>query len=557
MNSLITIIKALKPRRLLFSAIGAVFLNFWLWAGFYIDQYHTAFYIGGHSLFRFFCWTMTFLLFCMALYLLFVLFDRGAIPVVRPAATRRTFWICFVLFLAVWSIYLWIFHPGVVTEDTYVQINQGLGFTELKDHHPFIHTLIIGLFVRIGRSIFGTIASGIIVYTIFQMIVLAFIASASVFYLFRKGLHPLAVWGIFAFYLLHPMIGTYSVTIWKDIWLGWLTLVLVLCVIGMIEEEEQFFASRKRMGFLIAVAAATEFSKKSGLYIVAVVLLFTIILFGKKRIKQTVLIFLIAVGGYLILHSALMSALGVQKGQVKEALSVPMQQVARTVAKLDERDGITKEEKAVISELLPYDQLAERYDPHISDPVKVKFDTDAFNSDRMKYLKFWFELGVKHPSIYIDSFLEGTYGYWFPDVSYWQISNRSYLWRVLKLKEDGEKIYDPDADSYVPDQARENNVERFRNEYNELREVPGVSVFFRIAYYFWAAFAALVYCLYSRKWKWLLPCIAMAMVFVTCVISPVYAECRYAFPVFLCVPVIWAFLLRKKAETGQPAEKAE
>ena len=60
------------------------------------------------------------------------------------------------------------YYPGIVTSDSYSQIEQTIGILPLKDHHPITHTAIIGIFVNLGLKLSGNINTGIALYSIFS-----------------------------------------------------------------------------------------------------------------------------------------------------------------------------------------------------------------------------------------------------------------------------------------------------------------------------------------------------------------------------------------------------
>lgn len=77
-------------------------------------------------------------------------------------------------------------------------------------------------------------------------------------------------------------------------------------------------------------------------------------------------------------------------------LSLPFQQTARFVSEYESE--ITDEERAVIDRVLIYDQLADRYRPDLSDPVKAVYRKESTAAERIAYLKVWVGLALRHPA---------------------------------------------------------------------------------------------------------------------------------------------------------------
>ena len=61
--------------------------------------------------------------------------------------------ISFVLLLCVWLVYIGAFYPGSVQTDAMTQLNQGLGFSALTDHHPVAVTWYYTALLRLGQAV--------------------------------------------------------------------------------------------------------------------------------------------------------------------------------------------------------------------------------------------------------------------------------------------------------------------------------------------------------------------------------------------------------------------
>lgn len=78
-----------------------------------------------------------------------------------------------ILIFVAWIPFFLRFYPGIVTSDSYSQIEQTIGLIDLNDHHPITHTAIIGIFINIGLKLTNNINVGIALYSIFSMIAMA------------------------------------------------------------------------------------------------------------------------------------------------------------------------------------------------------------------------------------------------------------------------------------------------------------------------------------------------------------------------------------------------
>lgn len=72
---------------------------------------------------------------------------------------------------------------------------------------------------------------------------------------------------------------------------------------------------------------------------------------------------------YLGYNKVLLPSLEIANTSVREMLSVPFQQTARYAKYYG--DEISEEDKEIIDKVLGYDDLGERYEPDLSDKVKM------------------------------------------------------------------------------------------------------------------------------------------------------------------------------------------
>ena len=228
----------------------------------------------------------------------------------------------------------------------------------------------------------------------------------------------------------------------------------------------------------------------------------------------------------------------IEDGSIREALSFPFQQTARYVKKYSEE--VTKEEKKAINAVLSYNDLAERYDPRISDPVKVTYKETASTKDLGNYFKAWFQQGLKHPIAYIEATMNQNY----------------YL--VYPLKEDST-IYD------TSDTGTENlvwfqeklgihevpvikKIDNLRTGFNQvLFTLPIIGLLSNIAFFN----LILIYLCYEsikrRIPEMIIILAPLLLSDVVIVLAPViFGHPRYAFPIVYSLPFVFAAFFHYK-----------
>jgi hypothetical protein len=458
-------------------------------------------------------------------------------------------WKLYVLLLVSWlPIYILCF-PGIVTTDTMNQLGMWFGTKPFTTHHPPVYTAYLGLCLQLGRALFGNFAAGIAIASTLQSLALAVLLTATIKYMAKQSIHFGFRLFAFLFYALMPVMAWYAVTLWKDIWLAGFVLLFVLIVLDIIQKKQAFFRSRKRVILLIVCLLGVLVSKNTGVYILVLSLLVLIPALKGCRIPLTVsLVGVLLING--IITGPIYSAAGIEKGAIREMLSIPLMQITRVVAK--DAESISMEDRELIADILPYDELSELYNKTLADPVKDVFNNEVFADNAAAYAELWVRLGFNSPMQYTWAFLEHSLGYWYPDIKYWTIGYNTYPTRIAAREESfgGQEPYvglysDPLVDErhYVYEKV------------GRLQSFPVLNALLSIGLYFWIILCCSIYLCYKKKKLWLLCMVPLVVVWLTCLASPVFSEFRYAWPAIICVPVIIGFVFGKKQKPTESLRK--
>ena len=64
---------------------------------------------------------------------------------------------------------------------------------------------------------------------------------------------------------------------------------------------------------------------------------------------------------------------------------------------------------------MKYDEIADLYNPELSDPVKATYRGGHITMAKLKrYFNAWFSMFLRHPGVYIEATLHNSYGYYYP-----------------------------------------------------------------------------------------------------------------------------------------------
>ena len=85
-------------------------------------------------------------------------------------------------FLLVRIVGFIVFFPGVTTWDSMYIIGEGLGYYPLSNSHPYVYTLFVSLFTKLGWKFFGGVGIGV---AIFNFVTLVFTSVTVVYVLYK------------------------------------------------------------------------------------------------------------------------------------------------------------------------------------------------------------------------------------------------------------------------------------------------------------------------------------------------------------------------------------
>lgn len=320
---------------------------------------------------------------------------------------------CSILFLAK--------YPGLLTEDSISQIDQ-LMSGSYSNHHPFYHTMVIKLCMKLGMAAFGDFNAAVAVYCVFQIIAVACTFAYVVSTLYRMGLSGKTAAGCVAWYVLLPCHILYSITVWKDILFGAAVTVFLVTVfrilkgIGRISVWSWILLTVSGLG-------ACLFRTNGWITFFVSFPFFCILFFKRNRKLCGAFLGILAVS--FILKNPVLDAIGVSRTDTIESLSIPAQQIARVIKEC--KDDLTGEQREALDKIIDVDHVPLWYSEFISNPVKdlvrLTGDQEYLRSHMKDYLRIYFEIGLAHPKQYFEAWVEETKGYWNSGYDYWIVSD--------------------------------------------------------------------------------------------------------------------------------------
>lgn len=437
--------------------------------------------------------------------------------VARPALSGwRLFTVIWISMLLCWLPYYLSFFPGSMSFDSTTQIEQALGSVPLSDAHPVMHTGLIALCVRIA-ALLGAPSACVALYSSLQMLCLSAAFACACVSLARWGAPRWMLWASWAFFAIPPVHPSLGMMLWKDVPHAAVTLLLVVQWLDCARDPNAFFASRKRLAALGTAFFFFATFRHNGFYVCLLSVPFFLWCFRAhwKRALPLCLAVAALLGVY---RGPVLAALHPERGDVSEFLSIPAQHIARLVA--SQRAALSQDEQDTIRQVLPYDELAERYNPKLADPVKHALNEEAFRADPGRYASLWLRLVYRYPGALLESFLCNNYGYWYPESHFW-VSN--YFMEYNSVGAERHSIGIPDTQMF----------EWIRDFWSRM---PGLSLFYSTGAMMWAVALAAALLAYKRRRDLLAPFLPLLLLWLSLLGSADFSGYRYAYGIIVCVP---------------------
>lgn len=443
-----------------------------------------------------------------------------------------------IIFLCWIPVFL-AFYPGAFVYDAYDEYVQ-VATRTFTTHHPLAHVLLLGEFVCAGNKLWNSYNIGIALYTLCQMLFLSGVFSYSITYIRRKVNCKYIIWAIVAFYSLFPVVPMYAICSSKDTIFTDAFLVVVIKMLQLFENAEEFWNNRGNVFVSILAAVIMMLFRNNGLHAYVVWgIVAAIGCFWKKKYKKNILkmVMIVITSVLIFMGTSKILEIGTKadNSESQEIMTVPIQQMVRTY--VYSPDTYTEEEKEMLFEIIPEEDM-HLYNARLSDLIKSKFQNQTFNQDKMKYLELWAKIGLRKPMIYLNAWLMTSYGYWYPDavinvyggntVHTFTYQDSSYFGFETEYPGVRESKF-----PWLEEQYRKMSLELYQ------QKIPAISMLFSPGFLFWVFMFILCYLMQREKWDKVFPLSGILMLWLTAVLGPTYLV-RYVLILWFALPVMIA-----------------
>lgn len=500
---------------------------------------------------------------------------RRAARLVLGAFDRHPFAAPALVLALCWLPVLIGYAPALFMWDTNTQILQWFGLPNhisssvdlldssvlLTQHHPPLHTALVGLCVQAGISLAGSENLGIFIYAVLQWVV-DILAISWAFRIAQIVGAPRAPRFVaLGFIALVPAYSNYSVLVTKDVLFASALLLFAIELVYLVFCAASFdgrIAFSRRHAVMLVAGALGAALLRSGM-VVAVAggaLAATLLLWRMQRrlapedlrpvsarslLRVPLIALALVIAVNLLLARVVYPALAITPSSRREALSIPMQQVARFMR--DHPDAVQPEDLRAIDRVLDAPSLVRLYDPSKSDPVKATYKEQTSSDDLSAFWQTWARLFARDPGCFISATAANYYGYFYPaHAMSW--SYTSYFSSLVMANAETNLIYS-DIASYFSfhqlDHPLVHALDGLCSGYRLLfQRLPFLTLTMQAALYDWALVLLTAYAVRRRRSHAAVFLVPAWIVLLIALVGPCNATTyfRYAYPVALLVPFL-------------------
>ncbi|MBF0579671.1 hypothetical protein IM774_07760 [Erysipelotrichaceae bacterium RD49] len=359
---------------------------------------------------------------------------------------QLVFYDIFALAILTWIPAFLAFFPGTFGADAPRQLAMFNGDLPFTTHHPWLHTLLIGILINTCQFLFHNPNMGVGLYIFFfQIVFCAYALSKAMLYLYRKGLNPWILFGTSFLMAISPfsqMLVNYTT---KDIPYAAALLLFIVSICEVLfpakpvpskSIQNKAEKGKDRHPTLTSVLLSQLATSKSviswgilmcllrnqGLYLVVIGFVVLFVVYSKTMKKRALKLFMVSqiciILAAWILTSLVPSLAGIAISNPREMLALPIHQIA---FELNRNHGSQNKFLSPEDEQQAYSYFdnfqPENLDPYSADNSKDLFDNEKFSKNPgaffLLYLRFLFKnpLGILQSAAYLTApYFDMRYG---------------------------------------------------------------------------------------------------------------------------------------------------
>ena len=298
--------------------------------------------------------------------------------------------IIFFIPLIIFSLYLYVYNPGILTYDSFNQIHQ-IATNEFNNWHPFFHTFIEMLCYKIYPSPISVAILQIFVFSSMWMIICKYHRNDNIknYSFIMQVIITLAM-------CLIPINAIYAITLWKDILFSYFLMFLCFLIKVMLDKK-----GKVDLKFIIIMALVMAFISQlrmNGFYITVILLIILTIYFIRKDNPKKIYVALLALTIMFILLIASLNVVYDVDDSQKDYIYV---KTSHMLADYDLHLDLDDADRDKIHKMIDEKELKSSYNIYYSDPITAISNESVFKNDSQSYLQMAMKYSLKNPDYFL------------------------------------------------------------------------------------------------------------------------------------------------------------
>ena len=326
--------------------------------------------------------------------------------------------IIFLIPVIIFSFYLYVYNPGILTFDSFNQVHQ-IASGRYTNWHPFFHTFIEMLLYKIYSSPISVGIFQILTFSIIWMVICKYFRNndESINLADIKSDREFIIQSIITLIIcLIPINAIYSITLWKDVLFSY--AILFLCFLIKVLVDKKCKVSIKfivLMGFVMACVAQLRLN---GIYvIVPLLIIMAYYLYRHDKTEK----FFVKLPVIAIIFILLIASLNVVYNVEDNAKDATLSKTTHMLANYDLYHKLDAKDSAKFHELINETAVKDNYKTFFTDPVRNAANESVFEANKGEYIGMAVKYSLQDPIHFIKYMLSSSEITW--DItrdSYWQ-----------------------------------------------------------------------------------------------------------------------------------------
>lgn len=310
--------------------------------------------------------------------------------------------VIFFIPVFIFSVYLSVYNPGVLTYDSFNQLHQ-IASGQFYNWHPFFHTFIEMICLKIYPNPVSVGILQIFIFSIMWMIICKYNRNDDV-----EGKNQFILQFIITLVIsLIPINAIYSITLWKDILFSYFLMFSCFLISVIVDKNGQ--SSYKFILVFSIVLAFVSQLRPNGIYIIAFLLIILTTYFFRKDRNNKIFIILPALTILFILLIASLNVVYDVEDNQKDAV---LAKTAHMLVDYDLNLDIDEIDREKIHKLINNKDLKKDYTPYYSDPVYWVVNPDVFDDNKAAYIEIAIKYSLQNPLHFLKYMLKSSAMVW-------------------------------------------------------------------------------------------------------------------------------------------------